>query len=138
MDALSPVICGLPHREPFLFVDAVLDREPGQRAKVIRTFRAEEGFFAGHFPDEPLVPGVLLVEAIAQCAGIAAGAPSSGGTWRLTAIRQAKFFMPVRPGDTTEILVEMEGGLGGLVRAKGEVRRGGELVAEAAVVLSSG
>jgi 3-hydroxyacyl-[acyl-carrier-protein] dehydratase len=81
----DPVALGLPHREPFIFVDEVREILPGESAICAKTFPPEEPFFRGHFPGDPLVPGVILTEALAQTAGIAAGQPGRG--FRLAAIR---------------------------------------------------
>ena len=89
MEAPDPIRCGLPHREPFVFIDEVVAVEPGRSAVCTKLFSASEPFFRGHFPGNPLVPGVILTEAAAQTAGIAAGEP--GRIYHLSAIRQMKF-----------------------------------------------
>lgn len=78
----DPIDYGLPHREPFIFIDAVIEAQPGVKAVCAKTFKADEPFFRGHFPGDPIVPGVILTEALAQTAGIAAG---GGGTGNHTA-----------------------------------------------------
>ena len=85
----DPVALGLPHRAPFIFVDEVCALTPGESALCRKTFAADEPFFRGHFPGDPLVPGVLLAEALAQTAGLAAG--HAGRGFRLTAIKGMKF-----------------------------------------------
>ncbi len=100
MVPLDPVGCGLPHREPFIFIDSVVSLEPGRSAVCVKNFAASEPFFRGHFPGHPLVPGVILTEAAAQTAGIAAGEP--GRTFHLSAIRQMKFIRPVPPDTVVE------------------------------------
>ena len=69
----DPIGHGLPHREPFVFVERVVECAPGGRAVCVKTFAEGEPFFRGHFPGNPIVPGVILTEALAQTAGIAAG-----------------------------------------------------------------
>src|SRR2546425_292294 len=106
MDSSDPIACGLPHRAPFVFVDKVHALEPGCSATCTKVFVASEPFFKGHFPGHPLVPGVILAEALAQTAGIAAGRPVSGKTYRLSAIKLMKFLRPVPP--ETEVTFRAE------------------------------
>ena len=99
----------LPHRPPFLFVDEVDDLEPGQRARGRWALHGDEPFFAGHFPGRPTLPGVLMVESLAQLGGIAVLAderyrgklPLFGG------IGKARFRRQVVPGDVLELEVEL-------------------------------
>ena len=125
---------GLPHREPFVFIDAVVALEPGQSAVCTRRFASSEPFFRGHFPGRPLVPGVILTEAAAQTAGIAAG--ETGRTYHLSAIRQMKFIRPVPPDSEVEFSAEKIGGMGGLLQFQVSARLAGELVAEGVIVLN--
>src|ERR1700750_1556326 len=94
-EAMDPISLGLPHRAPFIFVETVEKIEPGLLARCSKTFRKDESFFEGHFPGNAIVPGVLLLEGMAQTAGIAIGKP--GKQFLLTAIRSIKFLRPVRP-----------------------------------------
>ena len=98
---LDPIELGLPHRAPFLFVDAILELVPGESALGSKVFPAEEPFFRGHFPGEPLVPGVILTEALAQTAGLVAG--QAERSFRLAAIKGMKFPAAVRPGETVTL-----------------------------------
>lgn len=88
---------GLPHRPPFVFVRKLVTREPGVSAECETQFAANDPMLAGHFPGDPLVPGVILTEALAQTAGIAAHDENSNTRFLLSAIRQMKFLRPVRP-----------------------------------------
>jgi len=132
MEPLDPIRCGLPHREPFIFIDAVVAREPGKSAVCTRLFAASEPFFRGHFPGHPLVPGVILTEAAAQTAGIAAGE----GTYHLSAIRQMKFIRPVPPDTVVEFAAARTAGMGALLQFQVTARVAGELVAEGIIVLN--
>lgn len=108
----TPETLGLPHREPFVFVDAVTELEPGVFARGRKNFSGEEPMFAGHFPGDPLVPGVILTEALAQMAGLAGG--GDGRRFLLSAIRTMKFPRPARPGDQIELRACKTGVMGGL------------------------
>src|SRR4051794_19420429 len=97
---------GLPHRPPFVFVRQLLAREPGVSADCETSFDPNDPMFAGHFPGNPLVPGVLLTEALAQTAGIAAASGYPEGArplFLLSAIRNMKFPRPARPGDAIQL-----------------------------------
>jgi 3-hydroxyacyl-[acyl-carrier-protein] dehydratase len=130
----DPIALGLPHREPFIFVDEVLDVQPGEAAVCRKTFPPEEPFFRGHFPGDPLVPGVIIAEALAQTAGIAAGQP--GRAFRLTAIKGMKFLRAVRPLDAVTLSARKVATVGGLWQFEVVARVGEQPVAEGVVVLS--
>ena len=132
MAALDPVACGLPHREPFIFIDSVIAVARGESAVCTKRFAASEPFFRGHFPGRPLVPGVILTEGAAQTAGIAAG----GGSYHLSAIRQMKFIRPVLPDSVVEFSASKTGGMGGLLQFQVSARVDGDLVAEGIVILN--
>jgi len=131
---LDPVSLGLPHREPFIFVDEVIAMAPGETAEARKVFPPEEPFFRGHFPEDPLVPGVILTEALAQTAGIAAGQP--GKAFRLSAIRGMKFLRPVRPAEEILLSAKKIMVVGSLWQFEVEARVAGQTVAEGVVVLS--
>lgn len=91
----------LPHRYPFLLVDRVIDVEPGIKAIGIKNVTVNEEFFQGHFPGHPIMPGVLIIESMAQVAGVLAicsGAPVGKSIFFMS-IERAKFRKPVVPGD---------------------------------------
>ena len=123
----------LPHRYPFLLVDRVLELEPGVRAVAVKQVTANEPQFTGHFPERPIMPGVLMVEALAQAAGIAVlTLPAYRGKIGLFAgIDECRFKRLVQPGDTLrlEITVEKLRGMFGRVRATASVD--GEVAVEA-------
>ncbi|MHA3775273.1 3-hydroxyacyl-ACP dehydratase FabZ family protein [Verrucomicrobiota bacterium sgz303538] len=134
MTPQDPVSLGLPHREPFVFIDQVHALEPGERAECVKIFPASTDFFRGHFPGEPIVPGVILTEALAQTAGIAAGQP--GRSFRLSAIRAMKFLDAVRPEETIMLNARKLGSVGGLWQFEVRAVVGERTVAEGSIVLS--
>jgi 3-hydroxyacyl-[acyl-carrier-protein] dehydratase len=129
----------LPHGPEFRFLDRLVRLEPGQSGEGEYLVRGDEPFLKGHFPDEPLFPGVLLVEAAAQLAGVVAQSdpklkPLPG--LKLTALRNVKILGTARPGETIRMLVEMSGRLGNLVQARATGHVGKVRVLEADIVLS--
>ncbi len=130
---MNPVSLGLPHRAPFIFIDEVLELQPGESAVCIKTFPAVEPFFRGHFPGDPLVPGVILTEALAQTAGIAAAQPVP---FRLSAIKAMKFPGAVRPEEAIRLSARKSGVLGGLWQFAVQAQVEGRIVAEGTIVLS--
>ena len=111
----------LPHRYPFLLVDRIVELEPGKRAVGIKQVTANEPHFTGHFPDRPIMPGVLMVEALAQTAGIAVMTLDEyrGKLGLFAGIDGCRFKRLVLPGDTLrlEVSVEKLRGMFGRVRA---------------------
>lgn len=132
--ASDPVAWGLPHREPFIFIDAVGEVVAGESARCAKTFPPDAPFFRGHFPGDPVVPGVLLTEALAQTAGIAAGRP--GAAYRLSAVKMMKFLEPVRPGETVQLSATKTAEAGGLIQFDVVAEVGGRRVAAGALVLN--
>ncbi len=99
----------LPHRYPFLLVDKVLELEPGKRIVAVKNFTINEQFFTGHFPDHPVVPGVLLIEGMAQAGGLLALHHRQDRGQKLSyfaGIDKARFRRPVVPGD--QVFYEVE------------------------------
>jgi 3-hydroxyacyl-[acyl-carrier-protein] dehydratase len=123
----------LPHRYPFLLVDRVVELEPGKRAVGIKQVTANEPQFTGHFPDRPIMPGVLMVEALAQTAGVAVLTLDEyrGKLGLFAGIDDCRFKRLVVPGDTLrlEVTVEKLRGMFGRVRAVASVD--GEVAVEA-------
>jgi 3-hydroxyacyl-[acyl-carrier-protein] dehydratase len=131
---MDPISLGLPHRSPFIFIEVVDKLEPGLSAECSKTFQKNESFFAGHFPGNAIVPGVLLVEGMAQTAGIAVGGPEK--VFLLAAIRSMKFLRPVRPEEPIGFSARKLGVVGSLVQCAVEARVGPHLVAEGQIILS--
>lgn len=99
----------IPHRYPFLLIDTIIELNPGERAVGIKNVTANEPFFQGHFPDYPVMPGVLIVEAIAQVGAVAMlSQPAYEGQLALFAgIEKVRFKRQVKPGDTLRIEVAL-------------------------------
>jgi len=125
----------LPHRYPFLMVDKVLEIEPGKRVVAIKNVTMNEPFFQGHFPGHPVMPGVLIIEAMAQVAAIMAYlATADDDKDRVSyfmAIDNARFRKPVKPGDTLRIEIETIFYKRGIWSVSGKTYVGDTLVTEA-------
>lgn len=124
----------LPHRYPFLLVDRVIEVVPKQRIVAIKNVSINEPFFQGHFPGYPLMPGVLMVEAMAQAGGVLllTEVPDRAGKLIVfTGIERAKFRKPVTPGDQLRIVVEVLAFRRNVARIDGKIYVGDKLVAEA-------
>ena len=121
-------------------MDALTFLEPGQRAEGRYTLPADAAFLAGHFPGRPLLPGVIMIEALAQLAGVVAQTDPAHpplADLRLTAVRQCKILGSIGPGDSLKLEVQVLGRLGPLIQAGGRVlTMEGQLLAEAQVTLS--
>lgn len=126
----------LPHRPPFLLVDRVVALEPGKRIVALKAVTMNEPFFAGHFPGHPVMPGVLILEALAQTAALLAmksltAEQTARKVTYLMGIDGARFRRPVVPGDRLELTVEITKRKDPVWKERGEARGDGELVAEA-------
>lgn len=126
----------LPHRAPFLMVDKVVEVEPGKMARAVKCVSANEPYLAGHFPGFPVVPGVLLVEAIAQTAALAASSLGEDSIGVLAGIDEARFRRLVRPGDVVEITSEIVSLKKSIGKARGRAEVDGQVVAEATVLFA--
>ena len=132
-------LAGLPHRPPFVFVRELISLQPGVAAACSTFFDESDAMFAGHFPGNPLVPGVILTEALAQTAGIAAASGFAEGEhpfFLLSAIRSMKFPAAVRPNEKIDLRAEKAGEMAGLIQFNVKATVGGATVAEGQLVLS--
>ncbi|MDR2359744.1 MAG: 3-hydroxyacyl-ACP dehydratase FabZ [Oscillospiraceae bacterium] len=128
----------LPHRYPFLLIDRVEDCEPGQWAKAIKCVSANEPHFTGHFPQRSIMPGVLIIEALAQTGGIALLTDGSGNGKLavLAGIKNARFVKPVVPGDVLELECRILRRLGGIGIAEGNAKVNGEIVCKVEITFA--
>ena len=132
----------LPQRYPLLMIDKVKELEPGKRIVAIKNVSANEPHFQGHFPGRPIMPGVLILEAMAQAAGVmvfgASGVSqdSERSVYYYVGIDNARFKKPVVPGDVMELEVVFERGLRGIGKFGCVARVGGETVATATILCS--
>ena len=126
----------LPHRYPFLLVDRVLEMTPGERIVALKNVTINEPFFVGHFPHSPVMPGVLIIEAMAQAAAILSfktrGAmPDENSILYFAGIDNARFKRPVLPGDTLTFDMKLEREMRGIWKYSGVARVGDEVAAQA-------
>jgi 3-hydroxyacyl-[acyl-carrier-protein] dehydratase len=136
---INQVLARLPHRYPMLMIDRVKECEPGKRIVALKNVSANEPYFQGHFPGRPIMPGVLILEAMAQAAGLLvfdAGElkREQGSIYYYVGIDNARFKKPVVPGDQLELEVTMERLLRGIGKFACVARVAGELVAEATIL----
>lgn len=130
----------IPHRYPFLLVDKVLEIEEGKRAVGIKNVTINEPFFNGHFPEYPVMPGVLIVEALAQVGAVAMlkKEENQGRLAFFTGIDNCRFKKQVQPGDQLRLEVEMTRIRGPVGKGKGIATVDGELVCETEIMFALG
>ena len=128
----------LPHRYPFLLVDRILDMEPGKRVVGIKNVTVNEAFFQGHFPGKPVMPGVLVIEAMAQvgAAGILAMPEFEGKIALFAGIDKARFRRQVVPGDQLRIEVNVLRLRGSVGKSEARAYVGEDLAAEAELMFA--
>ncbi|HHX94728.1 MAG TPA: 3-hydroxyacyl-ACP dehydratase FabZ [Clostridia bacterium] len=128
----------LPHRYPFLLVDRILDMEPGKRVVGIKNVTVNEAFFQGHFPGKPVMPGVLVIEAMAQvgAAGILAMSEFEGKIALFAGIDKARFRRQVVPGDQLRIEVNVLRLRGSVGKSEARAYVGEDLAAEAELMFA--
>jgi 3-hydroxyacyl-[acyl-carrier-protein] dehydratase len=134
----------IPHRPPFLWIDRVEELEPGVRCVAVKFVDPANPIFAGHFPAEPILPGVFLIEAVAQTAGVMLGsamqaaARSKRGVALLAAVNRFKFLKPVTPGQELRVETKKLTELGQMACIGGTVWVDGEMVANGELSVVSG
>ena len=125
----------IPHRYPFLMIDRVIDVVPGMKATGVKNVSINEQFFAGHFPENPVMPGVLIIEAMAQTAACLVvhtlGEASEGKLVYFMSVDGARFRKPVEPGDQLHVEVTKQRSRGNVWKFAGRAMVGDTLVAEA-------
>lgn len=141
---IQRIMAMIPHRHPFLMVDRVIDLVKGASATGVKNVSINESYFAGHFPGHPVMPGVLIVEAMAQSAAVLVihtlGPDAEGKLVYFMSIESARFRRPVHPGDTLYVHVVKRQQRASVWKFSAEARVDGVLVAEAtfaAMILDS-
>ena len=132
----------LPHRYPFILIDRILDLVPGEKVTALKNVTINEPFFQGHFPSYPIMPGVLIVEAMAQAAGVLAlesmPAEKRGGPVFFMGLDKVKFRKPVVPGDQLVFEVQIIKFRSKIVKASGKAFVNENVVAEAELMATLG
>ena len=136
---VNQVLAHLPQRYPMIMVDRVKECEPGKRIVAVKNVSANEPYFPVHFPHRPIMPGVLILEAMAQAAGVLSFRsrgimPDDKSVYYYVGIDNARFKRPVIPGDVLEIEVHYERQLRGISKFNCVARVAGEVVAEATIL----
>jgi 3-hydroxyacyl-[acyl-carrier-protein] dehydratase len=138
---IEAIMRQLPHRYPFLLVDRVLECEPGKRVLALKNVTYNEPFFPGHFPHRPVMPGVLIIEALAQAAGVLAFktakvVPNAETRFYFVAIDNARFRKPVEPGDQLILKVDFKRAFKGIWKFHGVAEVDGKEVASAEMMVA--
>lgn len=130
----------IPHRQPFMLLDTIEELEPGKRAAARKCVSYNEPYFAGHFPKEPVMPGVLIIEAMAQAGAVAmlSMPEMKGKTAYFAGIQSAKFKQKVIPGDVLELEAEIIKVKGPVGIGKGTATVRGKLAASAEIMFAIG
>ena len=136
---IHAILGQLPHRYPILLVDRVLAFEAGKSIRSLKNVTINEPFFQGHFPHRPVMPGVLMIEAMAQTAALLSFAtarvtPDDKSVYYFAGIDRARFKRPVEPGDQLVMDVSLERVKSGIYKFKAEARVDGELACEAEIM----
>jgi 3-hydroxyacyl-[acyl-carrier-protein] dehydratase len=125
----------IPHRAPFLMIDRIVELVPDARAVGVKNVTYNEPFFQGHFPTRPIMPGVLIIESMAQTAAVMVmetlGKTCEGTLVYFMSVDEARFRKPITPGDTVYVHVEKQRHRGNVWKFRGEARVEGNLMAEA-------
>ena len=130
---INKILRLLPHRYPFLLVDRVLELDPGKTIKALKNVTMNEPFFQGHFPDFPVMPGVLIIEALAQTAALLTFSEerAEDAIYYFAGIDGARFKKPVLPGDQLIMTAVLERGRAGIYKFAVKATVDGEIAAEA-------
>ncbi len=136
---IQEVLAHLPHRYPFLLIDSVKTLEKGKRIVAVKNVSANEPHFQGHFPGRPIMPGVLILEAMAQAAGLLVflsegTKPTEASVYYYVGIDDARFKKPVVPGDVLEVEVSIDRFMRGIGKFTCAARVEGAVVAEANIL----
>ena len=133
---IHEILKKLPHRYPFLMVDRVIELNKGKSIKALKNVTINEPFFNGHFPHRPVMPGVLMLEALAQAAALLSFhtmdvVPDENTIYYFAGIDGARFKRPVEPGDALTLMVELDRMKAGIFKFKAKAMVGAELAVEA-------
>jgi 3-hydroxyacyl-[acyl-carrier-protein] dehydratase len=140
---IHEVMRRLPHRYPFLLVDRVLECRPGESIRALKNVSVNEHFFPGHFPHRPVLPGVIILEALAQAAGVLAFVtagvyPDDGRPMYFVGIDKARFRRPVEPGDQLILRATLERSLRGIWKFSAIAEVDGDEAASAEIMIAPG
>jgi 3-hydroxyacyl-[acyl-carrier-protein] dehydratase len=138
---INGIMLRLPHRYPFLLVDRVLECERGRSIRALKNVSYNEPYFTGHFPHRPLMPGVIIIEALAQTAGLLAflsadQLPDDTTRFYFVGIDKARFRKPVEPGDQLILKADFERNFRGIWRLATSAEVAGEAVANALIMIA--
>ena len=136
---IHQILKQLPHRYPFLMVDRVLELEHGKRIKALKNVTVNEPYFAGHFPHRPVMPGVMMIEALAQAAALLSfdavgSSPADNQIYYFAGIDGARFKRPVEPGDQLILDVTLDRMKSGVFKFTARATVEGELAVEASLI----